>query len=92
MNFFRGYHKCDGLYFLCVLILNLQARYVKYNVKVNSMHIKTLFEPCIICKKQILIYKNVHNIAEVSVSATKRNSRQYVQNNEHLKELINNIK
>ncbi|MBX7227703.1 MAG: hypothetical protein K1X55_16835 [Chitinophagales bacterium] len=73
-------------------ILNLQARYGKHNVKVNSMHIKTLYEPCIICKKQILIYKNVHNIAEVSVSATKRNSRQYVQNNEHLKELINNIK
>jgi hypothetical protein len=69
-------------------ILTLYAKYGKNNVKVVGMNIKTLYEPCVVCKKQILIYKEVHKITTVAVEATVLKGNEFVQNNIQLTDLL----
>ena len=54
------------------------------NVVVKKLRIKSLYEPCNSCKKQILIRKDIYNIPSISVEAVKLKNNVYAKGNEQL--------
>ncbi len=60
------------------------TRYGKNNVEVLETHIKTLYEPCPSCQKQLLIRKEMYKIKDIKVEAVRFNNQRYVQNNRNL--------
>jgi len=68
-------------------LLKLRAKFGENAVKVKSMNIKTLYEPCNSCKKQIIIRHEMYNEAKVSVEATLLKKGEYVKGNRQLESL-----
>ncbi|KQS52685.1 MAG: hypothetical protein DCE86_16225 [Flavobacteriaceae bacterium] len=68
-------------------LLKLEAKYGKVNVK--EINFKTLYEPCISCKKQILIRESMHS-SKISIEATLINSKKFVKGNRQLRETLKN--
>lgn len=60
------------------------TRYGKNNVEILETHIKTLYEPCPSCQKQLLIRKEMYKIKDIKVEAVRFNNQRYVQNNRNL--------
>lgn len=64
------------------------VKYGQENVKVLNMRLKTLYEPCMSCKKQILIRQEVYDIKSIDVKAVwNAKEDRFVQGNKGLQEL-----
>lgn len=62
--------------------------YGKENIQVTNMRLNTLYEPCMSCKKQIIIRQEIHGIKNVDVKATWNiKEEKFVQGNKGLQEL-----
>jgi len=57
------------------------------NIVVKQMRLKTLYEPCNSCKKQILIRKDFYSIPNIYVEAVSVNKGEYATGNEQLTKL-----
>ncbi len=65
-------------------LLRLAANHGENSVKVKSMNIKTLYEPCNSCKKQIIIRHEMYDKAKVSVEAASIGKGKYAEGNRDL--------
>ncbi|WP_281979508.1 hypothetical protein [Tenacibaculum mesophilum] len=61
--------------------------YGKENIQVTNMRLNTLYEPCISCKKQIIIRQEIYDIKRIDVRAVYLGKGEFVQGNNDLKKL-----
>ncbi|WP_417799892.1 hypothetical protein [Tenacibaculum sp.] len=61
--------------------------YGKENIQVTNMRLNTLYEPCISCKKQIIIRQEIYDIKDIDVRAVYLGKGEFVQGNNDLKKL-----
>ncbi|KQK27218.1 hypothetical protein AR438_03155 [Chryseobacterium aquaticum] len=69
-------------------ILSLQKGKNKSIVKVKSIDINSLYEPCNSCKRQIVIRREIYGKPKVSVKAALLKKGKYVTGNRQLESLI----
>lgn len=48
----------------------------------------SLYEPCIVCKKQLAAYHKLHQIQNMSIAAVKKNKNEFVKDNYDLMEVL----
>ncbi len=68
-------------------VLKLQTRYGKESVNVKSVNFKTLYEPCISCKRQMIIRQEMHEFS-LKVQAILIKGKNYAKNNSDLQSLM----
>ncbi|CAA0205566.1 hypothetical protein ACE1MK_07720 [Tenacibaculum maritimum] len=70
---------------------HLSKFHVKYgeeNIKIINMRLKTLYEPCMSCKKQFIIRQEIYGINKIDIKATWNiKEEKFVQGNKGLQEL-----
>ncbi|MCD9563100.1 hypothetical protein LVK10_11355 [Tenacibaculum maritimum] len=70
---------------------HLSKFHVKYgeeNIKIINMRLKTLYEPCMSCKKQFIIRQEIYGINKIDIKATWNiKEEKFVQGNKDLQEL-----
>ncbi|WP_027380503.1 hypothetical protein [Chryseobacterium daeguense] len=70
----------------------LMAKHGEENVQVIENNFKSLYEPCLSCKKQIIIRQEMYKIEKLSVEAVRFNKNRYVVGNIEFLEAIKNLK
>ena len=65
-------------------ILKLKAKFGEKNVKVKSLNIKTLYEPCNSCKKQIIIRHDINGSPKIKVEAVQLEKGKFALGNRDL--------
>ncbi len=73
-------------------LATLMAKHGEENVQVLENNFKSLYEPCLSCKKQIIIRQEIYKVEKLSVEAVRFNKNRYVVGNIEFLEAIKNLK
>jgi hypothetical protein len=68
-------------------ILALETKHSAGSANVVELNFKTLYEPCMSCKRQIVVRQKMYN-ATIRIEAVKKNSKTYVTDNKRLREVL----